>query len=206
MIVEAMTMEEIRNELKKDFPIVFRKANYVSIAERKTLKLDRGTECHGFYEYYSKYKNHWIYRIVYTKKETFFSFLNYNNDSRGLNAIVTTGDMDDTLFFLNGHFFKRYNERRKLGLTTTFDILSAFLEETTAFDPVVVSDLGNNLNEVFCTGKSGVLLGVENTVTNTIRINTFISNDMLKTNQQELAKQRRDEMLLDTEFFNYFSP
>jgi len=49
MLVPLMTIEEIRREINKDFPIVFRKMGYVAQKLKKKFV--------QFFDYYSKYKN-----------------------------------------------------------------------------------------------------------------------------------------------------
>jgi len=76
MLVPAMTLKEVRREFEKDFEIIFRKATYVSHKLEKNLsKTMKEKGFVRFYDYFSKYKNKWIYRMHINKKQDIVSFM-----------------------------------------------------------------------------------------------------------------------------------
>ncbi len=151
MIVPSMNVEEIRKEIKKKFPIVFRKANYVAIELGKTLKPKREEKIIRYFDYLSKYKNSWIYKVILTRQRDYYVFLHYNYDKQGLNAIAVMGDLDDYMFLFTAHCFKRYKERRNLNLVNPTDILRSFMDDNSSFQVQRMGAIGEDFHEIFCT-------------------------------------------------------
>ncbi len=193
MIVPSMNMVEIKNEWEKEFPIIFRKATYVAKEIHKTLKLSKDGEIVKYFDYLSKYKNNWIYSICLTKKRDYFIFLVYNYDRQGLNAYTVMGGDDNYMFVFTAHFFKRYNERRKLNLVKPNDILRAFMDDNHSFSVQPLDDLNENMNNIICTSDTGVLLGTADTKQKIYRMNTYLTNDMLKEDQKAITTALHEE-------------
>lgn len=193
MILPTMTLEEIRKEIEKDFPILYRKMNYVANDLKK--KLSKDTKRKGFiefFDYYSKYKNHWIYKIEITKTTFFNLAMLLYHDDKGFAGISVTHEMN--IIYHTGHFFKRYNERRKLGLNSTTDIVKAFLTENTICQFNELEEIEPGIFKTFCIIPTGIMLGIFNRPIMLIKANTFLTNDMLFKNQIELKAQIKDEL------------
>jgi hypothetical protein len=180
-----MTLEEIRKELEKDYPILRRKMNYVIHDLEKKLSKEKKKEGFvRFFDYCSKYKNNWIYRLHITQEILEGEALLLYHNGRGHAALQVT--LDDDIVFITGHFFERYNERCKLGLKTIHDIIRAYMNENNVFDLQEVEEIKPGIMKIFSVIPSGVMLGMYNYHHKIIKANTFLTNDMLNKNQQEL--------------------
>src|SRR5205814_4869891 len=117
MLVPAMSLQEIRAEFDKDFPIIFRKSSYVceQVHKRYKPRIDEVVE--HVYDYTSKYKNTWLYKVMVSKKKSESRYLLYFYGARGLVGIQPCTIQNETvLIYLTAHFINRYNERLKLNL------------------------------------------------------------------------------------------
>ena len=188
MIVPSMTLEEIRKEIIKDFPILFRKVGYVEHDLKKRLtkkQIDDGFT--KFYDYNSKYKNQWIYRIRFCKKEVETTVMLHFFDGKGYGGISVTSDF--VIVYQTGHFFKRYNERLKLNLIHLKDIMIAFMNENMVYEFSPYSEPLPGIFSVFGKVKSGTVFGTLNEKLRIIKVNTFLPNDMLNQKQKDLLRQ-----------------
>jgi hypothetical protein len=193
MLVPSMTIDEIRKEIARDLPILKSKVDHLE------HKLRRATRPHGndkvvrFYDYVSKYKNNWIFRIVVMRRQMEATLLVYYYTNIGLVGIITAVN-DDFLVYHTSHFFKRYNERLGLSLKTPNEIMKAFINECYEFAANRMKKLSPGIYHVFCASNTGYCLGVENEDKHFIIMNTFISQQMLKGNQLPLAERLNKEM------------
>lgn len=195
MLVPAMTLTDIRKEIEKDFPILHRKSGYItqklsrlysdSLREKKVTR---------FFDYQSKYKNKWIYKIELSKKKTNVTFLTYYYGKKGLTAIEPMSG--NTLLYFTAHFFNRYNERRKLNLTMPNDIMQAFLNDNMNFNFQRLEEFRPGVFKIFGVTQSGVVLGIYHVKLNFYKLNTFITSDMLKSGQTEMEQQLKDALNL----------
>ena len=113
MIVPSMNLEEIIKEINKDFPILSRKVHYVEKDLRKKLtKHQRSEGFTKFFDYNSKYKNHWICKIQYAKKEEYSAMMLLYHTGKSHAAILVASEFE--MLYHTSHFFMRYNERRNL--------------------------------------------------------------------------------------------
>jgi hypothetical protein len=164
----------------------------VGLELSKVIKPKKDEEIVKYFDYYSKYKNTWIYKIVVTKKKNYYSWLLYYYGNSGIKAITVMADTEDYMFFFTTHFFKRYNERRKLNHTLPLDTLRSFMGENHNFNMQFVEDLNEGVQRMFCYINSGVILGTADHNIKLYWMNTFLTNDMLKSDQLELAEQLKN--------------
>ena len=185
MIVPSMTLEEIRKEIEKDIPIVIRKMEYVSNDVGKKLsKVEKKNGFEYYYEYYSKYKNNWICRVVDKSDEIdVFPMLIYHN---GIGHVSMTITPDMNIIYLTAHFIKRYNERCNLRLNTYNEIIRAYMRENIRYDIRKIEMVEPGIYKMFCVISSGIILGMLNNNIKLMKANTFIPNSMLNKNQSEL--------------------
>ncbi len=204
MLVPAMTFEEIRKEIDKDFPIVKRKMGY--IADDLNKKLSKAQKQNGhleYFDYISKYKNHWIIRETITKKSNNFNSLLLYHNGKGHAAIAVA--CDNFMIYHTGHFFERYNERLNLGLLALNDIMRAYMNETTRFDVKELEEVEPGISKAFCVIKTGVILGINNTNINMLKANTFLRNDQLFEDQKAFSDELNIEMRKQLEKYKYQS-
>ncbi len=193
MLVPSMTLQEIRKEFEKDYPILRRKIQYVT--HDLTKKLNRYTKSQGFiniYDYYSKNKNHWLYRLNISDKDKKQSVMMLYHNGKGNVAISILGNLQ--MVYHTGHFFERYNERNNLGLSTFKDIVKAYMNETFVIDFKTLDEIAPGIFKVFCIIPSGVALGMFNEKINMVKTNTFLTNSMLSQNQLKLKEELKNEL------------
>jgi hypothetical protein len=185
MLVPNMTLDEIRKEIEKDFPILHRKMGYVADDLKKKLKKPDIIKGFVKFDYYlSKYKNRWLYQIHITKKTTHLIALLICRNTKGHACISMLPN--NVLCFQTGHFFERYNERQNLCLKEFDDIVKHYLSATHRLEYEMLEEISPEVYTMFGTIDSGVVLGTFNYNVNLIKINTFLTNEMLNSNQKEL--------------------
>lgn len=183
MIVPSMTLEEIKEEIRKDYPILKRKSEYVAKKMRRTLRPARRQEIIRLFDYTSKYKNTWIYLVNVSKKHYKMKYLVYYYGHRGLTALQL--GRGDQLMYCTAHFFQRYNERLQLNLTLPVDILHTFMEDGHLYQFEHLEEVEPGIFKTFGAARSGVVLGMYNEGLNLYKANTFLTNDMLRGDQVE---------------------
>ena len=182
MLVPAMNLVEVKKEIEKDSPILFRKIGYVAQKIDRHLKKNKKiTEFSEVYEYYSKYKNYWLYKLYLKDKVLKYEAMIVYNDERGHSAIAVVDQ--NHLVYHTSHFFMRYNERLNLGLNNFKDIIKEFMKENEIYRFQQLEEVEPGIHKMFCILPSGVILGTFYKGLNIVKANTFISNDMLRNDQ-----------------------
>jgi hypothetical protein len=202
MIIPTMTLEEIQKEISKDFPILDRKVNYV--IHDLIKKLSKDAKKRGFvqfFDYCSKYKNNWIYRVSIKKKESGFEAMLLYHSGKGHAAIAVTRELN--LIYHTGHFFERYNERCKLGLKTLNDIIRAYMNENNIYHFEEGEEIAPDIFTMFCVIPSGIVLGTYNKKLDFVKANTFVPNDMITKKQRELYEELKKELEKDMDTFGH---
>jgi hypothetical protein len=200
MIIPTMTLEEIRKEISKDFPILDRKVNYVVHDLLKKLSNYEKTKGYvQFFDYCSKYKNHWIYRLNVSKKDSGFDAMLLYHSGKGHAAISVTRQL--SLIYHTGHFFERYNERCKLGLKTLNDIIRAYMNENDVYHFQEGEEITTDTVTMFCNIPSGIVLGTYNKKLDFVKANTFVPNGMLTRTQKELSDELKKALEKDKDTF-----
>jgi hypothetical protein len=201
MIVPSMTLEEIRKEIDKEFPILYRKVGYVIHDLKKQLhkkQLDEGfTKC---FDYTSKFKNQWIYRIHLHKKEVEKAAMVLFFDGKGICGIAIAADY--SLIYHTGHFFRRYNERLNLNLVHTKDIMVAYMKENMVYAFKAYKQAAPGIYLVFGQVESGTVLGTLNEKLRIVKVNTFLPNDMLNNRQKDYAEKLKNAEAVDFDGFS----
>lgn len=192
-----MTLEEVRREIAKDYPILFRKSFYVCRKLEKSLsKVAKGKGFVAFYDYCSKYKNNWMYRIEITKKRSgVSSMLIYHNGKGNVGITVTDGTEGVVIIYHTGHFFNRYNERLKLNLQSRDEIIRSYMNQMCDYGFEELEEIEPGVKKIFCKITSGILLGTYNSKLKFMKANTFLSLDMLRGNQIELHNEIMNDEL-----------
>ncbi|MCG3164623.1 MAG: hypothetical protein POELPBGB_00382 [Bacteroidia bacterium] len=193
MLVPSMNLEEIRKEIDKDFDIVCRKSVYVMQDLLKENRPLRGNRIIKVYDYFSKHKNNWIYKLDLDKKGCLHNYLTYYYNDRGLAGIEVTPQNKLMLYFTT-HYFKRYNERLKLGITEPKKLLHTFMHNHTAYTFENLGEVSPGIFKIFAYTKNGVALGTWLRDLGYVKMNTFITHEMLKGNQLEIKAYKSAEL------------
>lgn len=190
MIVPSMTYQEIRKELIADFPIAYKKSEYVlQDIEKMMRKQKLKTHLH-VYDYVSRNKNKWIIHIDVGKKDVARFFMTYFYVE---NKIAAVGVIDGKqLLYFTTHFFKRYKERLKLDIAVPEDILRHYVKHSSHYVVDYLGLVNENVVKVFISAKQGVILGNLHRDIGFCKMNTFITHDMLKEDQVERKSQMKE--------------
>jgi len=186
-----MSLEEIRKEIDKDFPILKRKMGFVAHDLTKKLSKEQLKAGFGvFYYYTSKYKNQWLYRIFVTKKENMFGAILFYHNKLGIVAIGVSTELH--IMYHTRHFFARYNERLHLGLDSLDEIVRAYMNMEINVNIQELEELEPGIMTIFCTIKSGVILGVYHRDLKLIKANTFITYEMMRKDQRKIEEYLKE--------------
>jgi len=193
MILPTMTFEEVRRELEKDAPIVMRKAYYVSLdLEKKMGKAGLKQGPIQYFDYLSKYKNQWIYRLRFTKKRTEISVMMVYHNGHGHAAVAVSPE--DDIVYHTPHFLNRYNERRNLGLTNYKNIIHAFMNENQIYTWEELEEIKEGVFKVFMQIPSGAVLGTLDKNLWFTKANTYLPNEMLNKTQTERQADMKERI------------
>jgi hypothetical protein len=203
MIVSSMTYDEIRKEIQTDLVSVRRKAKYVEAELEKKMKRNKLKTLSHIYDYNSPNKNKWIVKMEIRTKNVALTFLTYFYLDNKIVAIQVINN--PFLLYYTSHFFKRYKERLKLDIIKPEDIIRKYLSDSTNFIPKVLEIVDINLFKMYILCGQGTILGTLHLNSGICKMNTFLSEDMLKSDQVEmememkrrLAKYNKDSGRLD---------
>jgi len=193
MLVPSMSLEEIRREIHKDIIIVYRKVRYTVLDLKKANKPLGNRRIVRLLPYRSTQKNTWLIKIEIDKQGTMLSFLVYYYTNNGLAAIEVFFNSAMMMYFTT-HFFKRYNERLKLNCKTPEELLHTFMNNHYSYRVQKLEQLDAGVHKIFAVTEKGVGLGTQLTDRNFIKMNTFITNDMLLGTQVELQARLKGEL------------
>jgi len=184
MLVPNMTLDEIRKEINKDFPILVRKMGYVTQdIQKQWRKVGKPDDYIKFFDYTSKFKNHWIYRIEPLRKFSNCSAMLVYYNGRGHAGIASSKELN--IIYHTGHFFLRYNERRNLELKTLEEIIRAYMNENHDIEYIDLEEISDDVTTIFGEIVSGIVLGTYNKRLDFLKLNTYLPHHMLSSNQNQ---------------------
>lgn len=172
MLVPGMTSEEIRHEVYKDYPCVYRKAAYVAKKVAKNFGPIKDKVIYRVFDYYSPAKNNWIYSLKITKTSSTTFMLAYHYNKSGLHAYGVFGDSDYLMHFTT-HFFARYNQRQNLGLELRHDIMQQYAQSNFLYSFHKSEEIYGQ-SKIFCITDTGLILGDKDDTTRFINARTFL--------------------------------
>jgi len=187
-----MNKEEVTKEILVDFAFVKRKSEYNILQLKKELSKSKKYPFIKAYDYIApKTKNTWVYILeIRNKNDIFQIFVNYHFNSKGLMAGLVNNDL--TIVFYTGHFFQRFVEREKLEIVTPPEKIKEYFIQ----NPIINYEatlLEDGAQEIIGTVKTGVVLGIKNKKGMLI-CNTYLSNEMLRTDQTLITKGLKAEL------------
>ena len=187
MIVPSMNPQELTNEIFQDYPMVMRKAMYLTESLRRKAIKSKNKYYHQIFEYKSSQKNNWLILVDYYVAEPTFQVVVYYLNEFGFNAMRVDADQK-TLSHYSSHFLDRFNERYlKQENTSKLELLKRFLTKNSAGVIEGINNSGSYVNRFFGRVRDGINLGYVESINylNKIIYNkTFISNDMIFENQK----------------------
>ncbi len=188
MIVPAMTSKELLMEIARDYPMVMKKAMYLTGNLRRLAVKSKEKYVHRVFDYKSKQKNDWLIIIDYYVKDPTFLVVVHYVDKYGLNGIMVNADQQ-TLTHYSPHFLERYNERfLHEPNVSKIELLKRYLSKNSVSYLKYVPDTDDMKNRFFARSREGVGLGYIETMSgilNTINhFKTFVSKDLIFENQK----------------------
>jgi hypothetical protein len=187
MIVPSMNSEELTKEIFQDYPMVLRKAMYLTESLRRKALKSKNKYCHQIFEYKSSRKNNWLIIVDYYVAEPTFQVVVYYLNEFGFNAMRVDGDQT-TLSHYSSHFLDRFNERfLKQENISKLEILKRFLTKNSVGSIEKAEDSDGFVNRFFGRVREGINLGFVESINYLHKIihhKTFISNDMIFESQK----------------------
>lgn len=190
MIVPAMTLQQILNELLEDYQSVKRRAGVQSDVLQNQLKRKHGHhETHAM-KYKTGNKNEWSILMRIFPHQTQQLYYLESEDKYGKVAYQLdfySGDKQPGIVKYNPHFFKRYRERQEIALTHPSEIVRHFFRHN--MDRQVGQTEQNDdgtrfVNYVFT---EGVGIGWIDLPSKIAVLKTYLPHHMLNNKQQRLA-------------------
>lgn len=185
MLVPAMTLSEIRKEILSDFIVVKRKVFYLGEKIIKEMRKHHIKNDVRFVDYLSKQKNTWLFLFQYEHKDVSIGTTVYYYGRTGL-VVITIDVGKERLHFHTAHFIRRYNERRNLGLVKPEDIIRKYLKDNRQISYQRLEEIAPGVHRIFGVIQTGIVLGYSNSNLNMIKLNTYITHEMLKGQQLKL--------------------
>ena len=187
MIVKSMNSKELTNEIAKDYPIVVRKAIYLTESLRREAVKSKNKYVHRTFDYKSQRQNNWLIIVNYHVNDPLFNVVCHYIDDHGLNGIMVGAD-NKSLMHYTPHFLERYNERfLQQSNISKKELLIRYISNNSVGHTQV--SLDNNIDRTFVRTREGIGLGclekldgIQNLYTH---YKTFISNSMILRHQQE---------------------
>jgi hypothetical protein len=196
MLVETMDNKEVSAEIKKDFEKLAETTMQRLIGEyereRKRLQIKKERTYTRIYPIKSARKNNWLFFIrkgpskdvCKHRDDIEITPVVYYHNKKGL-RVFSCADKN-LLGVYKGHFFKRYNERLRLGLPTTLDIIKHYFTYNCYTAYKAIEKGGRVFTIGF--GKDGLVLGEGWKNELWLVNNTFISKDLFFPEQSEAEK------------------
>ena len=196
MIVESMDHLELKKEVLRDFQklrgTTEDRLTTAYDKERRKFKIEKTRSYPKIYPVKTASKNNWLIFInkapaqeIYKGFDTMnVCYVVYFYASTGLSVInIAPGHLE--LYY--GHFFKRYNERMKLGLNNTLDAVKKYFANGGFGIYTVVKKDGKDYS--IGVSREGILLGEAKHNREWIINKTFISRDIMRSDQDATEKK-----------------
>lgn len=196
MILPTMSVEEIRTDVLKDYPILYRKMKYHELSlYSELLRHKIPNNFVGYYDYTSKQKNHWLYRLEITRKKLLYhQAMVFYHTGKGYVGIIVSGN--NYVLYHTAHMFNRYNERRKLGLLNFFDIVRVFMNDNFDYTLQPLEEIGHGVSTFFCECNTGVMVGTVNNKIKLVKFNTYLPKEMLFPKQENMLEQLKKSTVI----------
>ncbi len=189
MIVKSMNSREIMNEIAKDYPMVLKKAIYLTDSLRRAAVKSKNKHVYKTFDYKTKRQNTWLIIINYYVNNPVLDVVLHYLDDYGLNGILVGVNLK-TLIHYTPHFLERYNERfLKQSNISKKELLKQYVSNNDVGHAKISTEISTMTDRIFVRTREGIGLGCMeklNGIQNDyFHYKTFISNDMILRHQQE---------------------
>jgi hypothetical protein len=160
--------------------------------ERRKFKIEKTRNYPKVYPVKTATKNNWLIFVKKAPAEEIYKgfdtmnvcYVVYFYGSAGL-SVINIGPAHLELYY--GHFFKRYNERMKLGLDNTLDAVKKFFANGGFGIYSIIKKDGKDYS-IGVSGE-GILLGEVKHNRQWVINKTFISRDIMRSDQDATEKE-----------------
>jgi len=160
MIVKSMNSRELMNEIAKDYPMVCRKASYLTESLRRAAVKSKNKYVQKVFDYKSQRQNNWLIIVNYYVNDPVFDVVVHYLDDFGLNGIVVEPNCRAFTHY-TPHFLERYNERfLKESNISKKDLLKRFISKNAVGLAQLDIDDDNMTNRIFVRSREGISLGL----------------------------------------------
>ncbi len=194
MFVPEMTLQEIKKEMFADLPAITNKVIAESAKGMKYVRKTNTSYLYRTYDYISPRNNPWIYGYTcrgYTNDKTTIHTMALIYQHNGYTALHYAIN-ENLLLYHTAHFFKRYDERLGLGLVNPRDKIRHFIQHGAEAPYEKLQDIKPGVFSFFALDKMGVVLGTHYEDLRVVKFNTFLTMDMLKGKQKEMAESLKE--------------
>ncbi len=200
MFLPTMTQTEIYKEATRDFRTLLPRGLQAFSALRQELKRKKIP----YYKHTMKLRlasmNEWNIGMIFNNPGTsdvFFYSLTW--DHIGQCAYVMQEHQTDTgtelyMAKFTTHFFKRYNERMKLGNTDSTKTMKHFFANNLEYNYIPSQIEPDGTHQMYCGLKAGLGVGWRHPSDKVICMKTFISEDLYHKHQKKLAAFIREDI------------
>jgi len=199
MIVPSMTYKEMEKEFLSDKENVLRKSHFVYEHEIKRIIVKKKlTNCFYVMQYHSPKKNNWlmIYAIKNHKTMARIVCVCIFNDQHGINALyplcLNINKQKFGLARIWTHCIKRYRSRLNLDIIDPIKITEHLCKNILMNREISFNYEADENGNIYLPITGGILLGNYDQENNFSEIKTFISDDLLKSNQVMQAIKLRN--------------
>ena len=201
MLVDTMNQAEITREFFLDWEIVKERSEdrllQLYERERRRNKIPKDEQFSRAYEIRSQRKNNWIFLFSKAPSESKYkglvnvAYLMYYYNSKGIRVfkIIPAGGLS----VFNGHLFGRYNERLRLNIVNTIDLVKHFFKNNGYASIKILPKDGKDLTVSVC--HDGLMLGEKRG--NWIINKTFITKDLMYLEQDSIERDLIDSLKND---------
>lgn len=191
-----MNITELTREVRRDYEKIkdscFDRLAREYDRERKKLKIDKSRVYTKEYSIKTAAKNNWLLFLRKKPSEKKYRGLEsgticavvYYRNALGLRVFNAANKK--CMIVYNGHFFHRYNERLKLGLTDSLEVVKHYFKHNAEVSYTLTDQEGGDFVIGFCP--DGFELGEFQHDASWLVMKTFVSNDMMRPDQDETAK------------------
>ena len=109
-------------------------------------------------------------------------------------AALTIDMKEEVLHYHTGHFFKRYNERRNLGLVKPEDIIRVYIKDNTQISYQPLEKIATGIQTIFGVITTGIVLGHRNSNLKILLLSTYITHEMLKGQQLKMEDYLKSKL------------
>lgn len=200
MIINTMSIQEVRNEIQKEVPYLFRSGEQKAKLLIRTRLKKRLPSIKGSFYVNSPRRTRWLIIIECPKNlPTFFLFIALYKDGVKTKAIQVDTYANGILTVISEHFFHRYAERFGLPSGKMEDVMARYFQRNANFS---ACRMGEQSTYSF---PEGFGLGSFDETTRVNYINTFLSTPMLFENQaiQREAARENFRRFVDANFSDH---